>query len=269
MSRNSMVLFTAAVFVCSSIGVAAGPINALSQDRRLMGDSNANGAKDATQDIQEAGANDFARYEDALFTIADVGDAQAAVDSWQDSIIGSRALIATGGFHSESIVEEGATFAYGVGASIYTINFQLDEMTAYDISGVMAASEGIHARLTLTQNSQEIQNLLVTNDTQGVALSGELMAGQYALSVTAFGTSFVQQSAGDDHEAAHFSVQFRTAGEEEDITGDGIVNVSDLFQLLEGWGACPDADGYCLADINRDHQVNVSDLFQMLGAWSP
>lgn len=61
-----------------------------------------------------------------------------------------------------------------------------------------------------------------------------------------------------------------------DLTGDGVVNVADLFQLLAAWGPCGDCNpGSCPADITNsagtgpDCEVNVYDLFLLLANWTP
>lgn len=48
-----------------------------------------------------------------------------------------------------------------------------------------------------------------------------------------------------------------------DLNGDGVVDVSDLLELLGAWGPCPG----CNADINSDGVVDVSDLLILLGEW--
>ncbi|HRP64029.1 MAG TPA: hypothetical protein PK400_12085, partial [Phycisphaerales bacterium] len=53
-----------------------------------------------------------------------------------------------------------------------------------------------------------------------------------------------------------------------DITGNKIVDVSDLLVLLGAWGMCPDPS-QCPADLNGDGVVNVSDLLVLLGNWGP
>lgn len=47
-----------------------------------------------------------------------------------------------------------------------------------------------------------------------------------------------------------------------DITGDGVVNVSDLLTMIGGWGT-PDWD------ITGDGTTNVSDLLALIGAFGP
>ncbi len=51
-----------------------------------------------------------------------------------------------------------------------------------------------------------------------------------------------------------------------DITGDRLVNVSDLFAVLYSWGSCPN----CPADIappGGNGLVNVSDLLAVINGW--
>ncbi len=49
-----------------------------------------------------------------------------------------------------------------------------------------------------------------------------------------------------------------------DLTGDGLVNASDLAQLLGSWGVC----GGCPADIDGDGTVTAADLAMLLGNWT-
>jgi hypothetical protein len=48
-----------------------------------------------------------------------------------------------------------------------------------------------------------------------------------------------------------------------DINGDGVVNGSDLTELLGAWGACTQ----CAADIDRDGNVGGSDLTILASNW--
>ena len=48
-----------------------------------------------------------------------------------------------------------------------------------------------------------------------------------------------------------------------DLSGNSLVNVTDLLLLLEGWGPNPGHP----ADINFDGNVNVTDLLTLLAAW--
>lgn len=48
-----------------------------------------------------------------------------------------------------------------------------------------------------------------------------------------------------------------------DLTGNGMVDISDLLTLLGTWGPCNE----CSADLNGDGVVNVSDLLLLMAAW--
>ncbi len=50
-----------------------------------------------------------------------------------------------------------------------------------------------------------------------------------------------------------------------DLTLDGSVDVFDLLQLLDQWGACEPYN--CAADINGDGVVDVFDLLALLDSW--
>ena len=49
-----------------------------------------------------------------------------------------------------------------------------------------------------------------------------------------------------------------------DITGDGIIDVSDILALIGNWGPCT---GDCPADLNGDGAVGVSDILLLLSYW--
>lgn len=56
-----------------------------------------------------------------------------------------------------------------------------------------------------------------------------------------------------------------------DITGDGVVNVSDLLAVINNWGPCPAPPQSCPADVapapDGDGVVNVSDLLYVINHW--
>ena len=47
--------------------------------------------------------------------------------------------------------------------------------------------------------------------------------------------------------------------------GNGVVDVDDLLEVINEWGACKS----CHADINLDGQVNVDDLLAIINGWGP
>jgi len=50
-----------------------------------------------------------------------------------------------------------------------------------------------------------------------------------------------------------------------DITGDSVVDVSDLLEVIGAWGYCLS----CPPDVNRDSLVDVTDLLEIVAAWGP
>lgn len=266
MQRNSFVLFTTGLILFANSTAGAGPLTALTQMRQTFGDSNAQGGSDSTQHIDQNDALDFSRYLFSLPTFTEAPGAMSATTSWQDSIIGPCALLASGGFHSEIEVQKGATFAYGQASSHYNITFEIEDASSYEIIGIMTADDSSQSRLSLSRGTFVLHDIILVNGAQPVAFSGTLEPGIYRFFVQAAGTAF-SMGAGADVQNAHFDVQLRMCGPQEDITGDGVVDVFDLFMLLDGWGSCGEFDSHCLADIDNDHVVNIFDLFELLGAW--
>jgi hypothetical protein len=53
-----------------------------------------------------------------------------------------------------------------------------------------------------------------------------------------------------------------------DLTGDGLVDMIDLMQLIAAWGDCPtEPPTCCLADHDADGVVSIVDLLAMLAHW--
>lgn len=53
-----------------------------------------------------------------------------------------------------------------------------------------------------------------------------------------------------------------------DINGDDVVDVDDLFAIIDAWGPCPNSDD-CPADVAADGVVDINDLFAVINAWGP
>lgn len=51
-----------------------------------------------------------------------------------------------------------------------------------------------------------------------------------------------------------------------DISGDGVVNTTDLLLLLGAWGPCNDCDN-CTSDLDENCTVDGNDLILLLGNW--
>jgi len=55
-----------------------------------------------------------------------------------------------------------------------------------------------------------------------------------------------------------------SAGCPSDLSGDGVVNVTDLLSLIAAWGPC---SGTCDADLDNSGTVDVADLLTLIGDW--
>jgi hypothetical protein len=56
------------------------------------------------------------------------------------------------------------------------------------------------------------------------------------------------------------------AGKTGDVNGDGVVDVDDLFSIINAWGPCDDPNA-CPEDLNDDGIVDINDLFVVLNNW--
>ncbi len=93
----------------------------------------------------------------------------------------------------------------------------------------------------------------------------------YSLPADAYHDEFRLRFRPDgDDEGDRWYVDDVYVGEEisdcpEDVTGDDVVDVLDLLEVLSDWGPCPG----CPTDINGDDIVDVLDLLALLSAWGP
>jgi hypothetical protein len=49
-----------------------------------------------------------------------------------------------------------------------------------------------------------------------------------------------------------------------DVNGDLMVDVDDVFAVLNAWGSC---QGSCPSDVTSDGLVNIDDLFLVIDLW--
>ena len=57
----------------------------------------------------------------------------------------------------------------------------------------------------------------------------------------------------------------RPCPEDGDFSGD--VNVTDLLDLLGGWGPCGPPETACTGDVDFSGDINVTDLLELLAGW--
>jgi len=51
-----------------------------------------------------------------------------------------------------------------------------------------------------------------------------------------------------------------------DVTGDGLVNIDDLVEVITAWGVCGNPSN-CPADQNGSGAVNIDDLVLVITNW--
>jgi hypothetical protein len=166
-----------------------------------------------------------------------------------------------------------------VGVTFTNSGINTFQLLAFNESGVMAFSAGIN------DPEQGPQSGLLLNDpklgTHLIVATGDLFdvfgdgsdvrtierivyGGLSADGQVAFRLDFTDQSS------AHYAASITTVQPcLSDISGDGVVNSSDLLAVINSWGPCAPGDGVCAADISGDGVVNSSDLLMVINTWGP
>ena len=54
-----------------------------------------------------------------------------------------------------------------------------------------------------------------------------------------------------------------------DTNMNGVVNVDDLLDVINGWGACPKPPAACVGDLTGNGEVDVDDLLEVINNWTP
>ncbi len=112
---------------------------------------------------------------------------------------------------------------------------------------------------------------LTTGGTDGEWETASFQVGAYVIPTDQIRVRFTASDEPNNSIAEagidNFQVDRIECGEEPscpaDVTGDLVVDVSDLVAMITAWGACPG----CPADINGDDVVDVSDLVELIVSW--
>ncbi len=109
------------------------------------------------------------------------------------------------------------------------------------------------------------QNLEAWVDSQYVdpQAPSRVTAGETSLNINLQGVSWgwFQCTEGVVYvETARIDVDFDCNA---DTTGDGVVNVADILQLIGAWGPCAG----CAEDLSVDGNVDVADLLELIANW--
>jgi len=160
--------------------------------------------------------------------------------------------------------------AEGFIIEMYNIVQPLDDHTP---QGVLDGSETVFVTPIDVGHPMQIRwfmnNLpLDLNDVSSFSLSSlSLPVGLHALRVEVVDpTEWVRDEAARDSimkQTLSWPVHIDELLCEGDITGDGIVDISDLLVVINQWGACAG----CVADIDGNNVVNVNDLLIVINAW--
>ena len=80
-----------------------------------------------------------------------------------------------------------------------------------------------------------------------------------------FIAGFTQGSLADGNQGG-FDAWIARYGCGADVTGDGVVGVEDLVEVVLAWGPCGVP---CAADVDGDGVVGVNDLVEVILGWGP
>jgi hypothetical protein len=197
----------------------------------------------------------------------------AGAGAGQNSFIGGDELSARGGAGGSAGDDVGG-WAYADGWSGFDVEFLLTRYAGITvIADVEADASGPGSGSASTRlhddGGVEYFGLHVSAGAGTQQEHGEtslfVPAGGYALRATAS----IDASAGEytgSGASGDYAVRL-IVHPEGDANLDGIVDVSDLLTVLEGWGACSPAPAVCDGDVNGDGVVDVVDLVLVLGTW--
>lgn len=240
-------------------------------------------------DSEFALAGDFDPFDESVDALASApvrgGTAFVSAEAAQQSSFSSGALFASGTFASIGGSPGGAdvdteTF------NVFMTSFQVDATgpVMLRLHGFAFGEPGTtfqRARVTVFLLKNGVAMFFASTDglESGTMLELdeliEAQPGNYSLQV--IGNSFLADPVPGDPTISvlpktvmqgGFNINLSFAAPSPDLSGDGIVNGTDLAMLLGAWGSCP-AGELCGADLTVDGIVNGEDLAFLLGAWGP
>lgn len=193
---------------------------------------------------------------------ADTGEVLAVNDFANMSAIGSLA-----------VVPEGTDLPYPAGSLLGIRNIgsapgaQLVHIDlAAEAATVIGSINGIGFNAAFESGLDFAPDGTLYAAIQGFTASEDISTHIYTLDpVTAVATSLGVINEAGTWDVSSIAVRPAPASKPGDLNGDGVVDVSDMLQLLNYWGECP--VGPCPADLNNDGVVDVSDMMEVLNNW--
>lgn len=283
--RRTMLALGVVPAICA-IAIVAAPVHsatAVQQDRHVHGWVWIGGCPQQVQNVQ---AIDFGLFSESVAVDPDCANGDSSASATQTSTIEAEQLTASGAgqFDAQAIQY---VVIHAMARSRFDVTFHVDEPRAYSLTGTIAAARHsntaapgsfIFTTLSLSAGTQASGNLFnamlqpLPNQklSQEVAQNGVLPVGTYR--IVAYLQAFVDQAFDNAWVDANGSFDITlalTPLQPGDVTGDGLVNVSDLLAVIGAWGQCPAPPTICAADITGDGIVDVQDLLMVIDNWSP
>ncbi len=259
----------------------AGSITVLNQERTIDASTFIDGCMDGKffqfDEAMDA-ATDNGPFDSFVPAVTKCDDVVGVAWAGQDSLLGATRIVAFLNAHTEAF-PDGSHIVFGLGVSVLDVEFELDQDTAFTLSGEIdawatghdQAFSEVQLRLTDSAGQLVVQHFLGAGGGgqpafEAIDDEGFLKAGVYTLHAHVGAIADVPplQGIADAEIDVVFEIESKATCS-ADLDGNGDVTVTDFLALLAAWGPCPG----CPADLNLDGSVGIHDLLILLAAWGP
>ena len=171
----------------------------------------------------------------------------------------------------ESIDGPEATIIHGSGLNASVVRLWGGESSGAVLRGFTIQNGNYVLGGGIVSNSSATVENCIIRDNQASVGGGVYQLGGEGLGLNISGTRFCGNTPNDiegpwnDDGGNTFDVSCEDSPCSADVSGDGIVNVTDILAIVGNWGACSG----CVEDIDGNGMVDVTDLLAVVGAWGP
>lgn len=262
---HSGPIWAAGAALMMTNGLLASAIVPVSQQRNVTADSIV--SSPSLQDIEFFNAPDFNEFNASAASKISNSNALAQTSAVQHSMIEGCGIFATGDSNAEGQSGGAGFHGYSIGISHCHVVFDITDSTEFLIAGSIVSGSHGQASVTLQAIPQQLLFMrTIVGDTLDVHHRITLDPGRYAITYQALATVAANEGA-SMNDAAHFDLQMTHCFIPADTNNDGMVNVTDLLDVINGWGTCPREPQPCAADVTLDGLINVNDLLAVINAW--